>query len=248
MIRNITLIIFSCISTLIYSQKTFDYNFYLNGTIGFGIPISNTEGGYNNTELNYEGIFLDKGAAFIHLKNNLGLHLNIISMAYDYKISTSSLQTENVNFYIWDKENYFWNVKTSLFVGLSYKINYKRLVVTPYFDLGFIPEAKSYIQSIFLKEHESNNIREIRNSTKIQYDKFDYTFGADFYFHFGKNWGLATTIQYDRFSASTDFTTTTKDYYSVESTQNDNIKFDNKNILVSFGLFISFFDNNKTHK
>ncbi len=246
MIRNIAIIVLCLISTPTYSQRTFDYDFYLNGTIGFGIPLNNTDGGFNGLNMDYSGLFFDKVSAFIKVKNYFGVHMNLIGIGYWSDINDESIKANNPNYFLWDKDNSYGNVKFSILVGLAYKFNYKRLVIIPYFDLGFIPDANSSVDSYLLKEENSNNIRQVNNSSTIKYDRFDYTFGADFYFHFGKYWGFATTIQYDRFSASTNFTTTTKDYYSVESTQIDNMKFEHKNILVSFGLFISFFDNNMT--
>jgi hypothetical protein len=246
MIRNIAIVVLCLITTSIYSQRTFDYDFYLNGTIGFGIPLNNIDGSFNNLNMDYSGLFFDKGSAFIKVKDNFGLHMNVIGIGYWYAITEESIKADNPNYYLWDKENYYGNVKLSILAGLAYKFKYKRLIFIPYFDLGFIPLANSSVDSYKLKQQNSNNIRQIGNSSKFKYDRFDYTFGADLYFHFGKHWGFATTIQYDRFSASTDFTTTTKDYYSIESTKVDNMKFDHKNILVSFGLFISFYDNNKT--
>lgn len=248
MIRNVAIIVLCLFTTTIFSQKTYDYNFYLNGTIGFGIPLNNTDASFNNLDMDYSGLFFDKGSAFINVKNNFGLHVNLIGIGYWYDINKESINADNPNYFLWDKNNYYGNAKFSILTGIAYKFNYKRLIFIPYFDLGFIPQAKPSVDSYLLKEQNSNNIRQVKNSSTLKYDKFDYTFGADFYFHFGKHWGFATTIQYDRFSASTDFATTTKDYYSFESTQIDNINFDHKNILVSFGLFISFFDNNKTEK
>lgn len=246
MMRNVTLIIFCFIATSIYSQKVFDYNFYLNGTIGFGIPINNTNGTFNNSNLNYSGSFFDKGSTYIKLKDKFGLHLNIIGIGYWYDIPNETILSENPDYFLWGKDYSYGNVKLAIYSGLAYKFNYRRFVIIPYFDLGFIPHTNSSIDSYLLKEQGSNNIRQINNSSKIQYNKFDYTFGTDCYFHFGKHWGFATTVQYDRFSASTDFVTTTKDYYSTDLKQTDKMKFDHKNVLVSFGFFLSFFDNNKT--
>jgi hypothetical protein len=242
MLRNITIIVAFLVTTSVYSQKTFDCNIYLNGTLGFGVPLNNTEGSFNNLSIDYNGLFLNKGSAFIKVKNNFGVHMNLIGIGYWYKIKEESIKAVNPNYFLWDKDNFYGNLKFSLLAGLAYKYNYKRLNIIPYFDLGFIPIAQSSVDSYKLKEQNSNNIRHVNNSSTIKYDRFDYTFGADFYFHIGKHWGFATSIQYDRFSASTNFTTTTKDLYAVESMQTQNLRFDHRNILVAFGLFISFFD------
>lgn len=248
MIKYISIILYCFTTTGIYAQKTFDYNLYLNGTIGFGIPVSNTEGTFNQLELKYSGSFLDKGSAYINLAGNFGLHLNVLGIGYWYDITEESILAGNPDYYLWDEINNYGNVKLSLMAGVAYKLNYNRLAVIPFFDLGWVGDANSSIDSYLLKEQNSNNIRQVSNSAGLHYIKFDYAFGADLYFHFGRHVGFATTIQYDRFVAGNDFTTTTKDYFSADHSLTDKMDFNHKNILISFGMFISFFGNVRDDK
>lgn len=246
MLRNVTIIVFCFIVTTAYSQKSFDYNFYFNGTLGFGLPISNTESKLNNS--NNNGAFFDNGSAYINIKNKFGLHLKIIGIGYGYDIPVEEIQADNPGYFLWSTNHSYSHVKLGIYSGVGYKFNYKRFVIIPYVDLGFIPHATSSVDSYKLKEEASNNIKQINNNVRIDYSKFDYSFGADFFFHFGKHWGFATTVQYDRFSGSSYFETTITDSYSYELRQASSSKFDHKNVLISFGLFVSFFKNDAIDK
>lgn len=241
MLKNLMVIVFCFIVTSVCSQKSFDYNFYFNGTLGFGLPISNTESTIINS--NFNGAYFNNGSAYINLKNKFGLHLKITGIGYSYDIPAGAIQSRNPGYFLFGEDYSYGHTKLGIYSGVGYKLNYNRFVIIPFFDLGFIPYATSSVDSYTLKETGSNNIKQITNTSSIDYNKFDFAFGADLYFHFGKHWGFATTIQYDRFSGSSTFETTIIDSYSLESNQRYNRKFDQNNVLVSFGFFVSFFKN-----
>ena len=246
MVRNIALILLCFIAASAYSQKTFDNDFYINATRGFVIPVKNTDGAFDGLNLSYSHSDFGKGSLFIEFNNRIGLHLNIIGIEYWRDISKESIQSEYPDYFLLGEDYSYKLYKFATYCGLAYKFNYRRFVMIPYFDLGFISHATSSIDSYFLKESGSNNIKQIDNSSSIRFSKFDYTLGTDLYFHFGKYWGAAATVQYDRFSVNTDFITVTRDYYSADLNTTDNMNFKHHNILVSFGLFFSFMSNKRT--
>ncbi len=111
----------------------------------------------------------------------------------------------------------------------------------PFIDVGLITHTTSSLNSYMLKEQNSNNIRTVSTTSDISSGKFDFTFGVDLCFHLIQYWGIVINVQYDRFNATSCWTSTNKDYhYPTETIQSDKMGFKHKNVLASIGMFVSF--------
>lgn len=244
MLRLITILGLCIIHAFSYAQPDYDNKLYISGNIGFGINFNNKTEVANGYQLTPDNAFIEKASAFLNINNNFGLHLGLLGVGYDYHIDNRSIQSVNPNYYIWDNQTYFSNVKFTLSVGAGYKIQINRLTAIPFVDIGFIPIIQSSFSSFNLKEQNSNNIRKVSTNTIIGSGRFDYSFGADLYLHIGEHWGLSTNIQYDRFNPTTEFETISSDSYLYNTNHLDKIEFNHQNLILSFGLFVSFLKDN----
>ena len=222
-----------------WSQKQFEKNVYLMLHIGTGMTLNQPAERANNfLQGNY--VFWEKGSIFVEIKNNFGLHLNVQGVGYSHKINENFITSNNPGFDDLGVQHYFNNSKFPVLTGISYKYNYKRLIIMPFIDVGFIPFAKSSNKiDVLLKEQNSNNIRKITYQFSHKVKRFDYTFGADLCFHF-KRWGLSSSFQFDRFKSICDVQSLTADYFSEDKIENFSIDFHYLSLLCSLGLFISF--------
>jgi len=194
----------------------------------------------NGYELDYRNTFFNKGSAFINLKNNYGLHLSIIGNGYWYDVPNNSITKNNPDFYIWNNNMNYCNIKISILSGLGYKIQYKRLMVIPYLELGMIILSESSFENILLKEIGANNIRQITNSLKSKSSFFDYSLGVDLYYFMGRYWGVFFSIFFDTYNPVVESSIEYTDYYSNQ-TFTDKLKFNHKNVLISIGGFVTIF-------
>jgi len=231
------ILLFVFVSSNCWSQAQFEENVYLMFHLGSGVFLTQPTIPANNYSIDF---VWEKISTFVGIRDNLGLHLLIQGIRYAHDIKTNYIASNNYGFNVLGDQHLFYNHKMSILAGISYKFNYKRFIVMPFFDVGCIPFVKSSNNIYFvLKEQNSNNIRKITYQFSTNPTRFDYAFGADLCFHF-KRWGLSSSFQFDRFKTICDGQLITTDYYSDNKIENYRVDFRNLSLLYSLGLFFSF--------
>lgn len=221
-----------------FSQIEYNRNVYLMGPLlGAGFQLNKSA---TDKSLNIDCPYIVKGSIFAKIKNNFGVHLSIQGIEYRYNINNDFIRSENSGFYLLGEHIDYDNYKQTLFIGVSYKISYQRLIVMPFIDIGIISYTQSSMDAYSLKEHGSNNILSMTNQLNTNVSRFDYAFGADLCFHFTKLWGLAASIQFDRFRATSYIQSLGEDSFSRDEVRLYEIKFNNFSIFGSLSIFLAF--------
>ena len=220
-------------------SSNFNEGMFLTAIVGFDLqPTKNITSGVFQLEKerlpNYIGL-----STFIKAKDNWYLNLELLLTQYVYNPIDSSIKISDNDFYLLDYCDILRG-RGSLLIGAAYKFNYERLVVLPYFNVGYIFNFSSFADSFLVKQKGSNNIMEIENEHKINFNKLDFSFGTDVLFYLGKYGGLRCGIKYSAFRYTNLVTSKMSDYYMTEEIKYEEFGFTHHSIFLSAGFFISF--------
>ena len=237
--KNISIVffVFCCWFTIGQSSISYNNNWYISGSIGTNVNTPNKELQFGDLEYQLDGLKNTRGDVLYNVWRKVNLHLGVKSTGYVFGLN-SNYSFNNYPEYNYEK-THLNLINNEILLGGAYKVQLKRLVFLPYFDLKFSYNTRSRAEQIRFtsKNYEKDSIRVIyATHTEVSASVINIEGGMFMYYHITRNMGLNVCFAYSNFQPTVHLSASENNLEIINQETQNNFN----NFTINLGLFFSF--------